>query len=212
MFDTTLIIPQYNSPELTIQAVQSLRQHDPTPWPVLVVDNGSSPGTLRALQAARLPAVEVIALARPGLTAAWNYAATRCRTPTILFLNNDTRTRGPWVPTLLAEHRISRAILTGVERRCEPHLNPPVELLAGWCLAVDRTAFETVGGFDESMELYFSDTDLQLRLAERFPDRVRTCVQPLPLVHIGHQTTAQLMERRSNWLRDRNRFRSRWVR
>jgi FMN phosphatase YigB (HAD superfamily) len=45
----TLIIPQYNQPELTVQAIESLRRHDSHHWPIVVVANGCSPHSIRQL-------------------------------------------------------------------------------------------------------------------------------------------------------------------
>ena len=71
----SLIIPQFNQVSLTLQAIRSLRQVDPVRWPILVVDNGSSPDSSRQLHELRDPVVQVITRKEAGLTSAWNSAA-----------------------------------------------------------------------------------------------------------------------------------------
>ena len=211
----TVVIPQFNESQLTIQAIQSLRRWDSHRWPILVVDNGSSPESLRALHQLDDPETEILTLTQPGLTAAWNFAARHCRTKSLVFLNNDTLTTGPWVNALIAPLDSRQVGITGVEMRCELHLKPALELLAGWCFAVRRDTFHAVGGFDESMKLYFSDTDFQLRVREYdFGGSFApwTVVPGLPISHLSHQTARRLPHRRSLWNADYTRFRTRWNR
>ncbi len=212
---TTIIIPQFNHPELTLRAIQSLRQCDSPHWPILVVDNGSSAESLRRLHDLNDPHTEILALPRQGLTAAWNTAARRCRSTTLVFLNNDTLSTGPWVESLLEPLRLHRTWVSGVEERQEPHLTPPMEMLSGWCFAVRRDTFLAVGGFDESLQLYFSDTDFQLRVREHFAAAdipFWTTVPGLAISHLSHRTAHQLPNRKSLWRADRDRFQARWNR
>ena len=211
----TIIIPQFNQPELTRQAIQSLRRHESRRWPILVVDNGSSTKSLRRLHDLDDPQTEILSLPRQGLTAAWNTAARRCRTSTLVFLNNDTLTTGPWVEALLAPLEQNLAWISGVELRQETHLHPAIEMLSGWCFAVRRDTFQAVGGFDESLQLYFSDTDFLLRVRDQFASVAIppwTTVPDLPLSHLSHRTARQLSNRRSLWHDDRDRFQARWNR
>lgn len=212
---TTIIIPQFNQPELTLRAIQSLRQCDSPHWPILVVDNGSSAASLRRLHALHDPHIEILSLPRPGLTAAWNMAAHSCQTETLVFLNNDTLTSGSWVAALLEPLRLHQARMSGVEARPERHVTPPLEMLSGWCFAVRVDTFLAVGGFDESLHLYFSDTDFQLRVREHFATSEIppwSIVPGLALTHLSHRTAHQLTNRRPLWRADRDRFQARWNR
>ena len=211
----TIIIPQFDHPELTIQAIRSLRQTDRLRWPVLVVDNGSSPQSLRQLHDLADNDTEIVSLPRPGLTAAWNIAASRCRTSHLVFLNNDTLSKGPWVDRLLAPLLRNEAHVTCAELRRETHLASPIEIPSGWCFAVRFDTFHAVGGFDEALHLYFSDTDFLLRVRERFSSSTLlpwAVVPHLPLVHLSHRTAHQLPDQRTVWIADRTRFLSRWIR
>ena len=209
----TIIIPQYNRPELTIEAIQSLRRSDPLRWPILVIDNGSSPDSLRQLHALGDLDTVVHSIPRQGLTAAWNSAASFCQTESLVFLNNDTLSQGPWVESLLAPLQAGQAVISGVALRWERHLSPVIQVLTGWCFAVRGEHFRTVGGFDEALSLYFSDTDFQLRIREHFQSSARPpwkVVPDLPLRHLSHQTAHRLANRSKIWKADRARFVARW--
>lgn len=210
--DVTIVIPQYNEVDLTIQAIESLRTHETGLWPILVVDNGSSSQSLRRLNALRAPRVFIRSLPRAGLTAAWNFATQHTSTRLIVFLNNDILANGPWVDQLIAPIQRGHSPVAAVSIRRECQLTPSAELPAGWCFGVDRRAFETVGGFDESLALYFSDTDFFLRVRQAFPERPWTLVPDLPLTHLAHRTSHRLPNRSQTWLADRERFRARWER
>ena len=209
----TIIIPQYNQPELTIDAIQSLRRTDPLRWPVLIVDNGSTPESLRRLHSISDPDTVIHAIPRQGLTAAWNAAASRCRTRHLLFLNNDTLSKGPWVESLLAPLLTGQAAITGVALRREKRLSPAIEILAGWCFAVRSDFFQAMGGFDEALSLYFSDTDFQLRMRDHYIASAITpwkVVPQLPIQHLSHRTARQLANRSAIWKADLARFLARW--
>lgn len=210
--DLTIVIPQYNEVELTIQAIESLRRHELVIWPILVIDNGSEPRSLRQLSTQSFPSVTVRTLPRAGLTAAWNIASHHVTTESILFLNNDTVTTGPWVESLISPIRDQLSPISAPELRTESHVSPPVDLPAGWCFAVRRSALEAVGGFNESLALYFSDTDFFLQMRQRFPERPWSIVPDLPLTHLAHRTAHRLPDRKQNWLADRDQFLARWKR
>lgn len=208
-----LIIPQFNQVHLTLQSIRALRQFEPVQWPVVVVDNGSSPDSIRRLHELRDPAVHVLTRTHAGLTSAWNFAARQSQADSLIFLNNDTVSTGPWVERLLAPLRLGTAVVSGVATRCETQLASPVDLLAGWCFAFRRETFVTVGGFDPAMQLYFSDTEFLLRVRERFATTSTSefvAVSGLPISHIGHATAHLLPSRKAQWLADRKAFLARW--
>src|SRR5690606_2251566 len=116
-----------------------------------------------------------------------NTAVRQTTGDVLLFLNNDTRTQGPWLTALVSPlfGASSTAhddppglpppptLMTGVRRRREPELPRSLPrdagslLLEGWCFAVRRETFLELGGFDERLRLYYSDTDFQCRLLQR---------------------------------------------
>jgi GT2 family glycosyltransferase len=98
----------------------------------------------------------------------------------VILLNNDVVCHGPFVSRMVAS---ASGGISGARSRYEPDLAATV--LEGWCLCFSRLLFDELGGFDDSMRLYFSDTDFQ--------KRATTAGHPLnvaavSLGHIGHQT------------------------
>lgn len=107
--------------------------------------------------------------------------------------------------------------MTGVRLRTErslpPHLLrhlPTTRFLEGWCFALRREDFLKLNGFDESMRLYWSDTDLQCRLLESNrhtpPQDALAPIPDLPLQHLSHRTTHANPTHRRQWNQDRQAF------
>ena len=214
----TIIIPQYNQAHLTVACLKSLRQHEPTPVEIIVVDDGSDPDACQPFDTLHLPNFKLFQQTHAGITSAWNVAANHATTPHLIFLNNDTLCHGPVVERLI-KPLSNNAILTGPSNRRETALTPDVltnlpteQFIEGWCMALTRTNFRKVGGFDESMKLYFSDTDFQSRLLiARRDTRVELVpIRSLPLRHQFHQTTRHLSTRRQQWQTDRQTFIQKW--
>jgi GT2 family glycosyltransferase len=137
----------------------------------------------------------------------------------LVFLNNDTLSDGAWVDSLLRPLREQRAVVSGVRFRREQALPrdvlerlPVQTFLEGWCFAALRQDWADVGGFDETLRLYFSDTDFQARIVRsRGGDSaVLARVANLPLRHLGHQSTRRLPERSKVWREDRESFVRKW--
>jgi GT2 family glycosyltransferase len=216
---TTLIIPQFHRPDLTLACIRSFQSAHGAATPILVIDDGSDAPSLRTLQSARLPATQIVPQPHRGLTAAWNNGLARADTRWLVFLNNDVTTHGPWLPSLLEPIESGRALMTGVRLRTEQRLPPDLlnrlparRVLAGWCFAISRDHLLHLGGFDESFRLYFSDTDLQLRLIESHSaDSPLLAVPGLTLTHAAHATTRSTNARRRLWRHDRDRFIAKWT-
>ena len=216
-----IIIAQYGQSALTQLCVASLRTAHPE-TPVFVIDDGSPNGQdRRELQRACWKQVTIVSQHRnSGVTQAWNAGAEICRermNPEFLvFLNNDVVTTGPWLPRLLAPLGQGTILLTGPAQRREQSLPqlmlselPTTQFLEGWCLAIRTETFVAQGGFDATMRLYFSDTDLQCRLLAERRDAIQM-VDGLPLTHLGHQSTQTHPQRSHLWWRDRERFMAKW--
>ena len=218
--DATIVIPQFNQARLTCECIASLRHAERQVWPVVVVDDGSESAERGLLQSAKLEGVEVLARARGGVTAAWNAGAAAANTPFVVFLNNDVLFGGPSIDRLVEPLRSGEAAVVGAAVREERLL--PDELLRrlpvrrfveGWCLAVAMDEFRSLGGFDEAMRLYWSDTDFQLRAVVRRLGREQTLVSVrVPLRHLGHRTAHGIGERRRQWQADRDVFIAKWSR
>jgi GT2 family glycosyltransferase len=215
--DATVIVPQLNRVELTIDCVRTFREwHDPE-TPLLVIDDGSAPHEVERFRSASL-ACGLIQGERRGVTAAWALGADVAESPLLVFLNNDTVTHGPWLERLLEPLRMERVRMTGVGWRRETQLPATLartlgspSFLPGWCFALARSTLQTLGGFDLALKTYFSDTDLQLRLLQQFGrDTTLQAVRYLPLRHLGHATAHRLSSSARSWRIDRDQFQRKW--
>lgn len=217
--DATIIIPQFNRPELTCNCIRSLRRHEPCLWPIVVVDDGSRPDCRRTVADSDFPETWLIEQPHRGVSAAWNLGAAAARTPYLVFLNNDVVARGPMIGSLIAPLCKPDHVLAGIRRRRETSLPPdvlhrlPTQLyLQGWCFALTVEAFRHAGGFDEAMTLYWSDTDLQARVIRRHgvPADATVVSPDLPLRHLAHRTVHRQPEHRRIWQADRAEFIAKW--
>jgi GT2 family glycosyltransferase len=186
-------IPNYDGSQRIGRALQSLREQT-RPLDVVVVDNGSSDGSL-ALLHDEFPEVAVLALAENlGFGPALNRAVVEHPADPLILLNNDVDCEPRFVEALLDAAAEGVQSVAGVllqERSpgtidsagvvadrtlmgfdylhgepLEAALSVPDPLgPTGGAALYDRAAFEAVGGFDERIFLYYEDLDLALRLA-----------------------------------------------
>ena len=111
--------------------------------------------------------------ANPGFGAGCNAGAADADAAYLLFLNPDARLRPGSLACLVAEAERTRALgfvgWEGTEapvphpRFCHPRTGE-TDWCSGACWLVDRTAFSSVGGFDENLFLYGEDVELSWRL------------------------------------------------
>lgn len=220
--EATLVIPQRNHVRLTVECVASIRNTDPKPWPILVVDDASDPfdalepfGYGKDQTSAPRSSLRILRHERQrGVTAAWNTGARHAETSFVLWLNNDVIAEGPWVEQLLRPLVAGSAEVTGARWRTERTVDQDLlnrhggsRFLEGWCFATRRTSWEDLGGFDEAMAVYWGDTDFFVR-ARKHGMRLGV-VNELPLRHLGHRTAHDpscLSDRHRHWQRDRATF------
>jgi GT2 family glycosyltransferase len=157
---------------------QSLPRHDA---PVILVDNGSTDGSVAAVRA-RFPAVKILALGHNCGAPARNVGVERARTPYVAFADDDSW----WAPGALARAadlfdahprlgRLAGRVLVGPAHRPDPVCaqmevaplgtspdlpGPSVFLACG--AVVRRRAFLTAGGFDDVV--FFSGEEERLAL------------------------------------------------
>jgi N-acetylglucosaminyl-diphospho-decaprenol L-rhamnosyltransferase len=188
-------IPNYNGAERIGRALGSLREQT-RPVDVVVVDNGSSDGSLELLRE-RFPEVTLLALERNlGFGPALNRAAAAHPADPLILLNDDAAAEPRFVEALLdaAVEGVQSVAGVMVQER-DPSLIDSAGVVAdrtvmgfdylhgeplaaaaaaadplgptGGAALYDRAAFEAVGGFDERIFLYYEDLDLALRIAAR---------------------------------------------
>jgi N-acetylglucosaminyl-diphospho-decaprenol L-rhamnosyltransferase len=153
--------------------------------PVIVVDNGSTDGTVQSV-AERHPDVTVVPLDRNRGAAARNVGVARATTPYVAFADDDSY----WEPgslekaaALLDEHDraavLSARVLVGPEGRLDPISAAMAAAPLGWAsdmpgptilgflacaVVVRRDAFLAVGGFSELLHVYGEEQLLTLDL------------------------------------------------
>lgn len=186
-----VVIVNYNGVAYLERCVASVYGQS-VPAEIVVVDNGSTDGSVRAIQR-RFPSVRVIMNDyNVGFARGANQGAECARGDLILFLNSDARLEPGSLSVLvryLADHSLVGA--------CQPSLIqpngeldsagsfltrsgflyhvsqedvvkerfPPARFaLKGACLLIRAPIFRAVGGFDESYFAYLEDTDLCWRL------------------------------------------------
>lgn len=101
----SVILVTYNGRPYLENCLDSLRQTLPTDAEVIVVDNGSSDGSL-ALVRARMPEARLLFNeTNRGFAAACNQGAAVARGEFLVFLNQDTRLELGWLEALMAPFR-----------------------------------------------------------------------------------------------------------
>lgn len=214
----TIVIPQHGRAELTIACVRSLCRCESENWPILIVDDGSAPADRERIER-ELPEALLHPQSHQGVTAAWNAGWRRVRTPYVIFLNNDVIAGARWVESMLRPLVSGEALACGAAWRTERALPvdvaarlPSTRFVEGWCFVTSVAVLVRLGGFDESLRLYFSDTDLQSRLMRMYGGDalgIVTAAQAA-LRHHGHASTRHLPQRRAVWEADRVRFIVKW--
>lgn len=102
----SLIIPCCNQLEYTRQCLESVLQHTREPYELLLVDNGSTDGTLGYLEEIRRrrrPARTVVIRneTNRGYVAGCNQALEQTKGPYVVFLNNDAIVTAGWLEGLI---------------------------------------------------------------------------------------------------------------
>lgn len=210
----SVVIPQWGQFSLTSRVIDQLCRYESCETEIIVVDDGSQ--NLATCEFISDHRVKFLRQQHRGVTSAWNHGARKASGTILAFLNNDVQIEGPLLDRLVRPFGDQNVVMTGCCWRRERGVSQtvarslPRELLEGWCFAVRRSDFESLGGFDERYRLYFSDTDLQWRLLSGQPGSRLECVPDLPVSHQGHVSTRTNPQRREHHARDRRAFLQKW--
>jgi GT2 family glycosyltransferase len=179
-----VVVVTYNSAAVLEQSLRSI----PVFANVIVADNGSRDASLAIARSCGATIVENGA--NLGFGTACNRGAAAGAAELILLLNPDARLMegalerlldaagqhpeaGAFTPRMLRSDGTqsfrSRSFLVaaprrGVRRPPMPQQDCEIDVFSGAAVLLRRPAFEAVGGFDESIFLYFEDDDLAVRL------------------------------------------------
>ena len=89
----SVILVQYNHPDLTKRAIETLRLHNRGELEIIVVDNGSTAAGVRAATEQMSGCTFIFNSANAGFGAANNRGARASHGDLLMFLNNDTLVR-----------------------------------------------------------------------------------------------------------------------
>ncbi|MFX0543029.1 glycosyltransferase family 2 protein [Roseovarius sp. S4756] len=181
----TIVTVAYNSAVVLPRMLDSV----PAGTPVVLVDNASRDvSDLRALATGTVRLIENPA--NEGFGRACNVGAAAARTEFVLFLNPDTALMPGALDALVAAARaypeasaFNPMILDEdgrpqIKRRSDlvarsqwlakgtPDGDAVLPVLSGAALMVRKADFDTIGGFDPAIFLFFEDDDLSARLAQ----------------------------------------------
>ncbi|MCE9625615.1 MAG: glycosyltransferase family 2 protein [Deltaproteobacteria bacterium] len=214
----SVIIPTYNRADFLQEALDSVQAQTLAPLEVIVVDDGSTDGTLDALMASELPHLHILSQERRGPAAARNLALDAVRGDYVAFLDSDDL----WLPEKLRvqadfmeanpEIRFCQTEELWIRRgvRVNPmkkHAKP-----SGWIFAaclpfcvvspsavmMERKFLLELGGFDPAFPVC-EDYELWLRASLKSP--FRTLDQALTVKRGGHEDQLS----RAEWGMDRFR-------
>jgi glycosyltransferase involved in cell wall biosynthesis len=178
-------MPAYNAERELDQAVESALAQTVSDLEVIVVDDGSTDGTLAMAESFRDPRVQVVSQENGGAAAARNTGIAHAKGRYVAFLDADDI----WLPSKLEEQLgvlESRADVQAVQcgaywvddrlqllsvRRCEVSSDPLLDTLrfqnmpaALSTLMVERSKFDEIGGFDTSLEI-LEEWDMMIKAA-----------------------------------------------
>ncbi|WHT19593.1 glycosyltransferase [Crossiella sp. CA-258035] len=190
----TFVLVSYNGREMLTRCLDTLAEHTPGPYEVVVVDSASPDGTGEWL-AANLTGATVLRMPENlGFGAGCNLGVQHARTELVCFLNADVEVTPGWLEPLLArldstpEAAAVGSVLVFPDGRLQEagsiiggdgwsrglgdgdaDLSPLYPRSADYssaaCLLMRRRAFWQTGGFSPEFHIaYFEDTDLQFHL------------------------------------------------
>jgi GT2 family glycosyltransferase len=169
---TSIIIPTYNEFMLLQECIQSIRSYTETPYEIIVVDNGSTDGTLEYLLRESITFVSFPM--NKGFPTACNAGLKIAKGSSLLLLNNDILVANNWLTNMLnclnqAEDVGIVGPLTnyasGKQQITEPYTNltdmahnyetnhtgvyEEVNRLIGFCFLFKREVMSKIGWLDE---------------------------------------------------------------
>ncbi|HEY5601180.1 MAG TPA: glycosyltransferase family 2 protein [Patescibacteria group bacterium] len=192
-FDVSVVIPNWNGEKLLPKTLQSLQKQKFKNFDTIVVDNGSTDGSVRLLLE-KFPRVKIIALEKNyGFAKAVNFAVIKLQNKYVALLNNDAIVDKNWLYYLLLslkKHKdcyastpimidpktkkvenagdkinvVGQAHPRGVGEEPKKYFKKEFVFGAsGGASLFKKDVLEKLGLFDEKFFFYFEDVDLALR-------------------------------------------------
>ncbi|MCI6888509.1 MAG: glycosyltransferase family 2 protein [Lachnospiraceae bacterium] len=192
MKKVTVIIPNYNGMKFMEPCMEALKKQTCRDFDLLVVDNGSTDGSVEWLKEHQVPSVFLAE--NTGFSGAVNVGIQAAKTPYVILLNNDTEAEPEYVAELLAAIEASPRIFSVSPKMIQMYHRDLMDdagdmySLMGWAYqrgvgqeigrydrpchvfsacagaAIYRRAvFEEIGYFDEMHFAYLEDIDVGYR-------------------------------------------------
>ncbi len=217
-----VIVPAYNEEKVICDCISSLLRSRYSDFDIIVVDDGSTDGTSRIVQAAfgDNPRVKLIQKPNGGKAAALNWAIARSNAEIVVAIDADTRLDAEAIPALVrhfADAEVgavagsvyvgnARGLLTrfqaveyitsqNLDRRALELVNGII-VVPGAIGAWRRTAVVAVGGYDT--DTLAEDADLTLKL-ERFGWKVVHESQAFAQTE-APESVKQFVKQRFRWM------------
>ena len=218
-----VVIVNYRTPRATAALANALLE-DEAVDEVVVADN--SPPDADVLRDIVDPRVAIVANgSNLGFGAASNRAVRASSAEIILFLNSDAVPAGGAIPRLLAAFRDPEVAIAAPKlvlptgqpqidatgqfptfdvllRRSNRRAAERIDWVSGAALAVRRSAFESVGGFDERYHMYLEDVVLCERIGS---ERIRL-VEDAFVVHAGGGSSESTFRRQVRYARSQRLY------
>ena len=174
----SVIIPAYNCERFIAEAVESIRQQNYEPIEIIIIDDGSTDGTLACLKSLGED-IRYVYQSNMGPAAARNRGIAMARGEVIAFLDADDywpanklkvqlarMNRDPEIEVVLGRIQCT-GVLTEADRKIR--FEGPDNTMISICLGSGvfrRSVFNKVGVFDESLR-HYEDHDWFLRAREK---------------------------------------------
>jgi len=233
----SVIIVNYNTPELVYACLDSLKAHIArSSYEVIVVDNGS-PKPMNPEQLKTYPEVKYLPLSENrGFGAGNNAGVKQAKGELVWLLNSDTLLPSAKIehlfefllahpevglvspllyndpelqtlqPDFYAQYQSFTTLLTR-QAQAPIDISQPVietEVVVGASMVMRRSVFETLGGFDEKIFMYFEDDDLCYRVQERGLSVV--IFTGAEVVHLQGKSLSHTGKRKSLYYTSQNYF------
>ena len=214
-FTVSVVIVARNASMTIGECLDSVLSQSRKPDEIIVVDDGSNDNTVEIVS--RFLGVKLLKQNNRGISHARNLGTKRAQGEIVFYMDSDCIAESDWIETMLpyfsdenvgAVAGISKgwnpkewlacyqALLAEERVRSEPCHPSLVQVASTRNLALRRSAFKELGGFDERLtRSYQEDKDLTFRLSKRH----KIMMTPTSIVH--HRYTGSFRRFFLRWIR-----------
>ena len=211
----SVILPLYNKQQSVTSTIESVLSQSFSEFELVVVDDGSTDGSLSRVQAFNDDRIRIVEQSNQGVSVARNVGVAEAGADTVAFIDADDRWHSEFLATianLMNEYPESECYATAWQPWSRddhvPSELPTTSIVAPklidypresredvvvhiCSLVVAKSVFLEIGGFPPGVRIY-EDQDLCCRLADRAP----FAFSPLPLVYYVRDAENRACERR----------------